>query len=442
MVQGINLVFTLLLLLTRITSLIPVEYAVVCSVALLTVSLGYELFSVRKNIFSPYALFLISILIFLASRPISALFLSEKYIVAGFEQNLSYVFYSNIFLIVVIFVASLFRKLLYIRVYNLVLKVSLIPTRTLRSNILMNLSFVLAIIFGVYFLIMSFAEMNNMLNAGSYFEFASNNHSYFKYFFLSKYFLILAILLRGNKQDAIFSSVLVFIFSIGFILIGLRGYTIAYLFVFLVTYSIYFNIKLRFLVSLLFLIPIIGGYILEVRLGYKIYESVSDMFLMFFYQQGATFEVLYGSIAYNNEITSCFSPINHFFNKNIGLSFASCVDLSRGVYFESGGFGTSFFAEVYHILPLGIIFIAFFLLILVIVDAIYFVYKEKRNERSSRYLFIVLFLLIPNLVYFARSNMFDFLLKVSEVVFFFFIIVCLVCLVPTKKFKGRDKRCL
>jgi hypothetical protein len=203
-------------------------------------------------------------------------------------------------------------------------------------------------------------------------------------------------------------------------MIGLRGYTIAYLFLFLSV----LNLKYKIAILPLFLIAIVllftSSLVLNFRLGFSVTESFVDMIFMPFYQQGATFEVVFGAVNFKNEITSCLSIYDYFFSNQ---SFGNCVDKSRGVFFtEGGGFASSYFAELFFLGGFFTVFtsILFGIVLSILCSAYDRLSAGLYSDKASA---TIVFFLIPNLVYFARSSAFDFISKIVEIIF---LLLCLV----------------
>ncbi|WP_460149646.1 hypothetical protein [Pseudomonas sp. H1_A03] len=144
--------------------------------------------------------------------------------------------------------------------------------------------------------------------------------------------------------------------------------------------------------------------------------------------QGASFEVLYGAVNFDSAVTHCL--------KSTDQSFGICVDQARSINFASGGFSTSFFAEAYY---QGWLFYLLWCLLLGCLvrtlDWVVAIYKENRTAPGNHggVIFLVLSVL-PNLVYFSRSNMHEFLLKFLQVSIALVIIG--VVLANVNKYRG------
>jgi len=287
-----------------------------------------------------------------------------------------------------------------------------------RQPILNNFLYYSFLILGCIFLYNSYLG-SQLIGKSSYFDLINdeNHFSHLKYFFLAKIICLLWLLNADIKYNNFLrASFLLFFFSIGFLIIGLRGYFISYLFL----YLFFLNIKYKFNIIYLLvgaLVLLLGSsYILEYRLGFSVYHDWIDMVIQPFYDQGATFEVVFGSVIFSNEISRCM-PLFDYLLKTI--PFGGCVDSSRGVPFVDGGFASSFFAEAYYlsifIYVILSVLIGYFLKFLD--QASCYIKKDLMNELTFALSFI-LFIIIPNLIYFGRASAFDFILKFTEGIIF------------------------
>ncbi len=92
------------------------------------------------------------------------------------------------------------------------------------------------------------------------------------------------------------------------------------------------------------------------------------------------------------------------------MDFGIYVDRIRVTGFEAGGFGTSFFAEAFFAgFPVGILFAALFSVCVGIME---YAYKAvRKSSGAALYAQILLFMTTPNLIYFARSGLHDYIFK-------------------------------
>ncbi|EIP0458357.1 TPA: hypothetical protein QH904_003496, partial [Escherichia coli] len=111
-------------------------------------------------------------------------------------------------------------------------------------------------------------------------------------------------------------------------------------------------------------------------------------------------------------ILSCISYYDYFFtNKDIG----SCIDIARGVYFKEGGsFASSFYSELIYLgWIIGSVALLLFAFSLAFVQSCYEkIIKNSMNNKLAYTYRLIIFLALPNLIYFARSSLFDFITKV------------------------------
>lgn len=362
----------------------------------------------------PSIIYSLSVMIFIMARPIINIFYNIDVISVGNSIN-----DSNILKVISIILFSL--SITSISYLSTKLKPSFFYRRNFifkRISIIKAILYYLFIFFGIVFLYSSYIK-SKTIGELSYFD-ITNDISHFdhlKFFFIGKIICLLWLLSSGDKySDFLKGSVLLFIFSFGFLIIGLRGYFISYLFLYLFLLNLKFKFKYLYLIAGCLVLLIGSSYILEYRLGYSVYNNLLEMIIMPFYQQGATFEVVFGSVIFSSELNNCLSLFDYIFKI---IPFGVCVDRVRGVPFDDGGFASSFFAESYYlgffIYTIFSILIGFFLKFL---DEISFYVKNNIIDQHLSPLLFILFLVIPNLVYFGRSSAFDFILKFLEGIIF------------------------
>lgn len=369
-----------------------------------------------KSIISPAGFFILSVLIFIMARPfISVLFNVELIQVGGRidEKNITL----TICLVSIglsAFIASFGIRYNFRYLDRILMKYTpRVPALVI--NLLLMVSFVLLAIF-----VNESFHVAKLIGSVDYFSVAGNSDfdSHLKWFFLAKQLVLLAVLLsgRGNRDYVFIASILLFVGSIGFIMIGLRGYTISYFFLYLYFLSERRKINFAWLTVIAIFLLYISAYVLEYRLGFSVFNSPFEMVYLPLYQQGATFEVVFGAVNFIDEIRACL-PYEDYFE---GADFGGCVDEARGVPFEEGGFASSFFAEAYYWGWL------FYILVFAIMGSIvsyldHLSCIRKRsllspiiNTTSGAKIGVFLLCMIPNLVYFARSGVFDFPTKFIE----------------------------
>ncbi len=242
-------------------------------------------------------------------------------------------------------------------------------------------------------------------------------HDELFWFTLSKYCYILSLLFSKNKNFILY-SLLIFITSIGYILVGLRGYTIAYGFLLLFFLDIRYRLKIKWLLLVAILVTTISSLILNYRIGIEVNSGLLGIIFNPLLQQGASFETVYGALKYNEKILSCISYYDYFFtNKDIG----SCIDIARGVYFKEGGsFASSFYSELIYLgWIIGSVALLLFAFSLAFVQSCYEkIIKNSMNNKLAYTYRLIIFLALPNLIYFARSSLFDFITKVLFIALF------------------------
>ncbi|EHH0796053.1 hypothetical protein J7I09_004547 [Vibrio vulnificus] len=169
-------------------------------------------------------------------------------------------------------------------------------------------------------------------------------------------------------------------------------------------------------------ILLLSASVLSFRLGFDVFDGYDyfSIILKTISQQGATFEVVFGAVNFLKEINSCISYYDYFIE---GVSFGDCVDVSRGVNFFQGGFASSFFAELFYFWPIAVIIIPLFAFSLRLTNTAYNHFLSIGYSYKTGALFV--FFLLPNLVYFARSSVFD-LIEKSLLSIFFIVFLSLM----------------
>lgn len=370
------------------------------------------LFGLKQGKFSPSFLFILSIFIFIWARPFLSLFSDIELVEAGnfvHEDNLINTI-AYIGLVVSLIILSYYISL------NFVKKICYFYENNSRYEIMIlnqyfKYLFYISILLGMFFLYLSYEKMS-LLGTLSYFEVTSENNFYTHlfYFFLAKQLMIIYLLFNSDKnKDFILISFLLFVFSIGFILIGLRGYTIAYMFSFLFFINLKYRINFLFFFLIAIILIYIAAIVIEFRLGFQIYDSFWDIIKMTFFSQGASFEVVYGSVTYQEELKECISYTDYFKGKPLG----DCIDQVRGVNFaEGGGFASAFFAEILYFTYFGVLIFSFCIgFIIALLDQLFIKLKRTNNNEKVYYIYLLFFLILPNLVYLGRSSAFDLIFK-------------------------------
>lgn len=363
----------------------------------------------NKSVISPIGFYIISVLVFILSRPIISLFTEIDIVEAGIIRGAHEVSKAIYLIGIGVATTGLFMSLpVKYEKYDKFLFKPVLGLPDFVRNGLLYSSVALILVF----LYKSYGTAQ-LIGQESYFSILESNgiHEHLKIFFLSKMILTLYLLSSSehSRHTYFWCSFLLFVGSLGFIMIGLRGYTIAYFTMFL------FFLNERKKISMIIIIPIgmiiiyLSALVLEYRLGFSVFNNTLEMLYLPFGQQGATFEVVYGAANFMDKIRSCISYYEYFH----GGDFGGCVDLARGVGFASGGFASSYFAEGLYFGHIVYIFLCAVMGIVVkYLDHISAIrMKISLGALDSSRIGFMLFCILPNLVYFARSSSFDFLLK-------------------------------
>lgn len=220
----------------------------------------------------------------------------------------------------------------------------------------------------------------------------------YNYFRIGKYLLILWVLFGKNVNRVNIASGILLIASIGYLMRGARGYAICYFFTWLLFFAQKHRIKFINLIIIGIGLVVLANSIIEYRLGYSLASGLFDIIIKTLHSQGASIEPVFGVVSFREKIMDIF-PYNELLVRN---DFGQFIDTARGVNFASGGFGTSFFAEVYFVGLGGMIFLIFMGVCLGIAEHAYNMSVKFPNR--ANYYKIFLFLVCNNIIYFARSN--------------------------------------
>jgi hypothetical protein len=378
---------------------------------------------------TPFTCYILSICIFIVSRPLFSVFSDVTIIEIGLRISDLNISATLLFIMIVFYFMSIMVFFLKKPAIDILER---LPSVNFESKIIMNLSLLFSFFLGFCFLYKSIQNFHLLGSSSNYFNFMGTlNTSYFRFFFFAKYFLIVYLFLSKSKDSLFVASLSLFIYSIGFILIGLRGYTIAYLFLFLIALNIKFKIKIIYIVVAAVSLLLISAEMLSYRLGFDVFENMSlfDTVIKTITQQGASFEVVFGSVNFTNEINNCIGYTDYF----MGKAFGDCVDISRGVNFAEGGFASSFYAELYYFLPYGIIILPMFSFFLCFLQFCYIniVNVDVNGNVVKEKLF--LFLLTPNIVYFGRSSLFDFTYKSITTIIFILTLIYIANFIKVRR---------
>ncbi|WP_192034465.1 O-antigen polysaccharide polymerase Wzy [Halomonas sp. YLGW01] len=383
-------------------------FVLYCLVLLLSLS-G---FSLNKKIISPVGFFILSVVVFILARPILSIFFNGELVEAGIVLNhgdeVKPVIFLSFCLSVIVFGYCIFPAK---KIDRFLPKVP--------SGRILRKEFSSLFLFFAFFLVFVFLyksyQASLLLGDYSYFELAGKEgfSNHIKYFFYAKYCIIAYLLLSGHSAKYNLGALILALGGVGFLFVGLRGYAVAYFFMYLYFLAEKRSINIAGLSLIALFVVYISSAVIEYRLGIKIYDGVFDVLYKTFHQQGATFEVLYGAVNFTDELRSCIKIYDYFFSST---DFGQCVDRSRGVYWEYGGFASSFFAEIYY---LGLLpSLAFCLTLGSLLKYLDFIsqvrakyLKGEFSVQDGKLHGLILFLTIPNLIYFARSGSYDLLVK-------------------------------
>lgn len=390
--------------------------------------------SYDRRVVSPIGFFIISACIFIISRPAIYLINGSDMVEAGnigslYEQISTIYSFLIFFSLIAFFYAILSFSRSTLNNIQIVNDLYFFKNRFIS---LIALSFSLVIL--SYFFYRSVLAALIVVSS-DYLEIAGTEliSSHVKYFFYGKWLIIIYVITSASHKRYLIASTFLFAFSAGFLMIGLRGYFIAYFFLFLYFFNVRFSFNLFYLAVIGFVLLLLSGFAFEYRLGYKVYDGVLDIITKTFHQQGATFEVLHGVVHFTDKVNSCVDVHGYFSSYT---DFGRCVDQARGVFWEYGGFATSIFAELYYFNIVVATFIVFlfsaFLRVLDYSSVLFFI-----RDKSSNVSGFLLLSLIPNLVYIARSDSFDFIFKFfSTSVFLLFVIFLSGVVRLTVRFKN------
>ncbi|MCY1686340.1 hypothetical protein [Yersinia enterocolitica] len=364
----------------------------------------FFIFNKCDGYISPISFFILSTIVFIMVRPVYYGFGGDIYnvITAGYGVNNINIVRAFLltgcvinFIICFYYLSSnvtegILKKIPNIYFYNVPLS---------------RLTFLIGCTFAVGFIYTSF-ENFALLGEGNVFSAEKLGIYDDLYLFkISKIAFLLSLILAKNKNFLLYSLV-IFLSSIGFILVGQRGYTIVYFFCFLFFLNLKYKVNIFQLSIIAVFLLVISSIVINYRVGRDVNSGLLRMIINPILQQGASFEVVFGVSNFKQKVLSCISYSDYFSN----FDFGSCVDKSRGVNFiEGGGFSTSFFAEViYFGFFWGATICILFGFCLSLVNRAYL--KLINNDNAYAMSLIILFI-TPNLIYFSRSTAFDFIIK-------------------------------
>lgn len=410
--HNILLAVLFIFFLTGLILLIAIEsghiftfYSII-TVALIIGVLPFIYLDQNNSQFAPSRLFAFSFIIFILSRPIIDLFFEVELVQVGYEISDE----------------NIFKTLLIVSIFLSIAGISFILSSNLREIKILSSHFDFKPILRIsYIKPLKFLLFSCFLSLGCLFLYKSvgaarllstvdyftalrdpDFHNHLILFFMAKQIGLLWVIAEGSSAAAKKYVNLLLIFSIGFLLIGLRGYFMMYFFLFLYLQYERKKLKFAYLFALAVIILYLSSLILEYRLGFEVYSNFLSMIILPFYQQGATFEVVFGSVIFSERLHDCIPLKEYFFGQE---NFGKCVDDARGVPFVDGGFASSFVAEAYYLgffslLIFGVIIGA----LLSFINQLSVISLDSKDDFISK---IILISILPNIVFIARSEPFD-----------------------------------
>tara|TARA_R110001583_G_scaffold21050_4_gene80193 strand:- start:347 stop:1699 length:1353 start_codon:yes stop_codon:yes gene_type:complete len=422
-----------LLLYSTLFYIYPVVFnsgAFLYAIGFTFILLVFYVSSEQKSFFSPVVFFLVSTIVFVGGRGFLSVVLNFPLIEAGYPSKRKLEI-SALFLIVL--VVSFMLLGYYV---STMLSEKKSPAHTgLILKIPWFLNFIFLIFSGL-FLTKFFYEsyvLIPLISKSDFLEISGTESvmGHINYFFYGKFLLIPYLFFSDNRKRFLVAASFLALSSIGFLFIGLRGYFMVYFMLFLFFFNSFFKINILYLSGVFVAIFFVAAKTIEYRLGYSLYDGFLDLIFKTLHQQGASFEVLYGVVAYTDEVRDCM-PLREYFSNPGG--FGACVDKSRGVFWEYGGFASTFFAEIYYLgwLP-TIILAGTFGYILKKLERYSILYQsEVINGSAVGHSGFILFLVLPNLLYYGRGGAFDFIYKFLLVFSFIYISSVFLKLFSTK----------
>lgn len=252
----------------------------------------------------------------------------------------------------------------------------------------------------------------------------------YKYFSLGKYLILLWAIFGTQKDRYFIASTIMMLASTGYLMRGARGYAIMYIFLWLLFLSFKKRIHFIPLVFMGIALVFLANFILSYRLGWSVASGFKNVIISTLNSQGSSIESVFGSVIFHDEIKMQFR-LGELFTRN---DYGIIVDKVRNTGFEMGGFGSSFFGEIYLGGPL---FIFLFLIIVgicvgILEQAYDCIIASKSKCDYSR---MLLFMTIPNLIYLGRSSIKDFIFKTIITV----IIIVVIQSISTYRFYGKHR---
>ena len=375
------------------------------------VALILIMFYNKNSLIKPISFFSFSVTVFLWGRLILNVFFDSPIVQAGVNITDENILYSSLVLGVSISIIMLVYTISNDWFDN-ILKCYVTKSKFSLPKNLSTVIVILSIILVLMFLLDSYRKMGIVMSS-NYLEVAGSNvlSSGIKYFTLAKLLIIIWIIGGSNPNRFYYASIILLFGGIGFLLIGLRGYAFSYIFLWLYFQNGQKEIKIYKLAVMSFGLIILANAVLEYRLGFSVSKGLMNIIINTFHSQGASFEVVYGSVIFRNALIRQL-PFAEFLQ---GGNFGHSVDMVRSVNFAYGGFASSWFAEAFYLgVPFYIAFSIVLGIIISFIDKASDISSINMRRKKNNYINILLFLTIPNLVFFARSSIFDLISKFIE----------------------------
>lgn len=408
--------FNLMFLNTRFIHMIFVAFT--STALLISISIG------DKGWIRPYSLLILSFLVFVWMRYILDLFFEIDIISVGNKithQNTNLVaVYLGVSVAIICISAIITENIICFNnnIINGILKS--------RKQIIVSKFVQMMLIFGATlffsaFLIDSVRKISIIKN-NNYF---SINETVliqgYRYFTLGKYCILLWLFSSKDKNRFFIGSTFLLVASMGYLMRGARGYTVMYILMWVVFYSLRHKIKLKFVIVTGLSIIYMANTVLSYRMGRTIATGLFNIILSVLNSQGSSVEQVFGSVIFRKEIAKEFNAINLFVNIDNTPGYGVIVDRVRETGFLYGGFGSSFFGEAYFLgIPLCILFMIIAGILCGVLERAYQIARIQGYK--APYAQMALFMTTPNLVYIGRSTIKDFIVKtiVSLIIFTFF----------------------
>ena len=376
-----------------------------CYVIMITAVLVLSIFWKRKDYIRPYSYLVLSFLVFVWMRYLLNLFFNTDVISVGNGINAVNLSHTAVYLGTAANVICMVSILMEgSRFWE---RVPLFESRKrmVIPGYAEGILVVCALGFFALFLLDSVRKIS-VINAHDYLAVSENIMVQgYRYFSFGKYFILLWILFGSYRDRFFWGSTILMLAGVGYLMRGARGYAIMYIFMWLLFFSFRHRIKWSWMIILGMGLVYLANFILSYRLGWSVASGFRDVMVSTLNSQGASVDPVFGSVVFREEIRREFGLLEIFTRNDFGM----VVDRVRGTGFESGGFGSSFFAEAYFMgFPLGMVFTV---LAGVCTGILECACRAVKKGGSAEYAQMLLFMTLPNLIYLGRSSLKDFIFK-------------------------------